>query len=186
MDTLEGATSKAEDGVPDELARLRFFRERTAKGRNVTSDQRENLYCTILRLRHMGASNAEIARQLGISERNFYYHLRNAKVWFGERLTERLDPFELLMAEFVKLDMVDERALSGIMQSNLSVPDFQKMATVALKVSEMRAAWLERYGYFDSVNFHSITGGDADSAEARADLVRKALNEVFGEDPTPG
>ena len=84
----------------------------------------------------MGASNAEIARQLGISERNFYYHLRNAKVWFGERLTERLDPFELLMAEFVKLDMVDERALSGIMQSNLSVPDFQKMATVALKVSD--------------------------------------------------
>ena len=72
------------------------------------------------------------------------------------------------------------------MQSNLSPSDFQKMATVVIKISEARAAWLDRYGYFDAVNFHGMTGGDPDSAEARADLVRKALNEAFGEDHTPG
>ena len=150
-----------------------------------TPDLKEFVYTTILRLRHMNLPMVEIGRQLGWHEANVWQQMKPAKKWFAKHLSEKLDPYELLMSEMIELDMLGERALTKAMAGQITLADFQKAATIAMGTSKSRAEWLDRYGYFDAINFHRLTGGDVDSAEARADIVRAALTEAFDDDVQP-
>ena len=183
LDAVDRALSTAEENLPSALPRdlgerVVYLRERADAGERVVTDLREFVYTTILRLRHLHLPVIEIARQLHWSEEAVWYHLKPAKKWFAKQMNEKLDPFELLAHEFMKLEMMDERAMAKVVgESNMT--DFQKAAMVALGTSKSKAEWLERYGYFDAINFHRMRGGDADSAEARADMVRKGLFDAF-------
>ncbi len=184
---IDDALSTAEADLPGHLPqdlgeRVRFLRKRADSGLKITYDLHEFLYTTLLRLKQLNLPLSEIARQLGWHENSVVYHMKPAREWFAKHLGKRLDPFELLMSEMIKLDMLDERALTKAMAGNVSVGDLHKMIAASTKVSDTRAEWLNKYGYFDAVNFHRMRGGDSDSAEARADVLRRALWETFDDD----
>ncbi len=185
LDEVDRLLEESDDRVPTEIPRelserLRYFRARAGQGANIVAgDLREFLYTTIIRMRRMGVAVAEISRQLGVNERTTYFHCKKAREWCREQLSERLDPVQFLVDELEAIRMLEERVLNKAMATTVTTSDLHKMVMSATTLHDKKVSLLKEVGWFDAVNYARLGGVDKDSPEARADAVRKIMDDAF-------
>ena len=137
------------------------------------------IYDTRYKLRLSGMPWADIAYRAQVTERTVFRWWKKAGEYVKDRHTS-LDP-AMHFAKHMEDYRVRRERLSALL---LSTGDPNIMATLsgALdRVDSSEKDLLNRYGYFDLFSYGKMDAAGVDSAEARADMVRKGLFDAFDE-----
>ncbi len=158
--------------LPDDLShRIRVL------AANRSAELMPHIYDTLYRMRLSGMTWGDIAHRAQVTERTVYRWWRKAEEFVKNRHTS-LDPAMHFSKHMEDYKVRRERLVALL----LSTRDPNVMATLSGALDRVDASekdLLNRYGYFDLFSYGKMDGSDVDSAEARADMVRKGLFDAF-------
>ena len=135
------------------------------------------IYDSMFKLRMAGVLIDDIADMFQVSPRTIKTWWKKAKEYVSDKYTN-LDPAYLYSERMNQYDVMRER-ISAMLLATENVDVTAKLSNELMKINETERRWLDSHGYFNLFNVGRFSGEGSDSAEAKADRVRKILVDAF-------